>query len=56
MRLKHILNLENQQNPLSWTYLAAFWLIKAIYNLSLEYSYLKDKNKTKATNPKSYFF
>ena len=53
MRLKHLLNLkQNEQQPL-WMYIATYWLAKDIRDYSKYYNYLKNNNRVKTTNQKA---
>ena len=57
MRLKHLLNLKQQQEKQpSWMYLATYWLAKDIYNYSKEFHYLRNNNRAKTTNKEAPFY
>ena len=56
MRIKHWLSLKQNEKQPSWTYIAAYWLAKDIYNYGREYYYLKQNNRTKTTHQKTPFY
>ena len=56
MRLRHLLNLKQQEKQLPWMYSATYWLAKDIYNYSKEFHYLRKNNRVKTTNKEAPFY
>ena len=55
MRIKHLLNLKQNEKQSPWMYIATYWLAKDIYNYGKEHNYLKNNNRAKTTYQKTPF-
>lgn len=57
MRIKHLLQLKQQENTPTWKNLATYWLAIDIYNYSKDYQFLMNNTRTKTiSNKKPYYY
>ena len=57
MRIKHLLTLNQKENPPSWKNLATYWLSIDIQNYSKEYKFLMNNNRIKnVTRNKPFYY
>ena len=56
MRIKHLLTLNQKENPPSWKNLATYWLSIDIQNYSKEYKFLMNNNRIKSVTRNKPFY
>ena len=56
MRIKHLMTLNQKENPPPWKNLATYWLTSDIHNYTNQFNFLMNNNRTKTINGKKPFY
>ena len=56
MRIKHLMTLNQKENPPPWKNLATYWLTLDIHNYTKDFRFLMNNNRTKTINGKKPFY
>ena len=56
MRIKHLMTLNQKENPPPWKNLATYWVTSDIHNYTKQFNFLMNNNRTKTINGKKPFY